>query len=53
MTKEHEKIKNEITNGREIIKDKKEYKKYFIFNPASHTTTSPLNAINIDVPKSG
>ena len=29
------------------------YKKYFIFNPASHITTRPLVAIKIDVPKSG
>ena len=36
-----------------LLKDKKEYKKYLIFNPASHTTANPLNAINIDVPRSG
>ena len=28
-------------------------KKYFILNPTSHNTTRPLNAINIEVPKSG
>ena len=45
--KDAEKVYNEI------IKDKTEYIKYLIFSPASHTTTNPLNAINIDVPKSG
>ena len=42
-----------MANGNEIIKVKSEYKKYFIFNPASHITTKPLNAIKIEVPKSG
>ena len=32
---------------------KKETKKYLIFTPPSHSIISPLEAINIDVPKSG
>ena len=30
-----------------------ETKKYLIFTPPSHSIISPLEAINIDVPKSG
>ena len=45
--------KNEIAKGVEINKVIKEYIKYLIFNPASHMTANPLNAIKIDVPKSG
>ena len=37
----------------EINKNKPEYIKYFKLIPASHSTIIPLNAIKIEVPKSG
>ena len=42
-----------MAKGIEINKVKNEYIKYLMFRPASHITTRPLNAINIEVPKSG
>ena len=40
-------------NGAEIINKIVEITKYFTFIPANHNTEIPLNAIRIDVPRSG
>ena len=43
----------EIIKGREIKKVSDETKKYFILTPPNHNIINPLNAISIDVPRSG
>ena len=40
-------------NGKEIKKVMKEKMKYFILTPPNHNTIRTLEAINIDVPRSG
>ena len=42
-----------MIKGNEIKKVTQEYIKYLIFTPPNHKITKPLNAINIDVPRSG
>ena len=42
-----------IIKGNEIRKVINETKKYLIFTPPNHSIISPLDAINIDVPRSG
>ena len=46
-------FKNEIINGSEIKKVINEYIKYLIFTPPNHNIISPLNAMSIEVPRSG
>ena len=46
-------FKIEITKGAAITKAIDEYTKNFILIPANQSTTSPLKAINIEVPRSG
>jgi hypothetical protein len=42
-----------IIKGNEIRKAINETKKYLIFTPPNHIIINPLDAISIDVPKSG
>ena len=42
-----------MIKGKEIKKVTKETKKYFILTPPSHNIINPLDAIKIDVPRSG
>ena len=48
-----DKVLNEIIKGSDIKKVTNETKKYLILTPPNHNMINPLNAINIDVPRSG